>query len=110
MAPIQDMVNLIEKAGMPAVRPKSVALTRYAIRVADDALALLASPSRRPATLWPPGLSTDEGAVAELWQRGIISDFRPPQGLRVGLSPLSTSLAKLANGLAHLRQILAVGV
>ncbi|HET9081431.1 MAG TPA: aminotransferase class V-fold PLP-dependent enzyme [Trebonia sp.] len=113
MAPIQDMVSLIEKAGMPAVRAKSVALTEYAVQVTDGALAPLgvtvASP-RDPAlrgghvTLDHPRM---EEAVAELWRRGIIPDFRPPQGLRVGLSPLSTSFTELATALAHLRQILA---
>jgi kynureninase len=115
MAPIQDMVNLIEKAGMPAVRAKSVALTEYAIRVTDEILAplgvTLASP-RDPAvrgghvTLEHPLMKE---SVAELWRRGIIPDFRPPQGLRVGLSPLSTSFTELATALAHLRQILAAG-
>lgn len=113
MAPVQDMVCLIEKAGMPAIRAKSVALTEHAIRVTDGALAplgvTLASP-RDPAvrgghvTLEHPRM---EEAVAELWRRGIIPDFRPPQGMRVGLSPLSTSFTELATGLAHLRQILA---
>ncbi len=115
MAPIQDMVGLIERAGMPAVRAKSVALTEYAIRAADEVLAPLgvtvASP-RDPAvrgghvTLDHPRMHE---VVAELWRRGIIPDFRPPQGLRVGLSPLSTSFAELATALAHLRQILALG-
>lgn len=113
MAPVQDMVNLIEKAGMPAVRAKSVTLTGYAVQVTDEALAPLgvtvASP-RDPAvrgghvTLDHPRMKE---AVAELWRRGIIPDFRPPQGLRVGLSPLSTSFTELATALAHLRQILA---
>ena len=48
-------------------------------------------------------------AVARLWRRDIIPDFRPPQGLRVGLSPLSTSFTELATALAHLRQILEDG-
>ena len=113
MAPIQDMVDLIEKAGMPAIRAKSVTLTEYAIRVADEILAPLgvtvASP-RDPAVrgghvTLDHRLMRD--AVAELWRRGIIPDFRPPEGLRVGLSPLSTSFAELATALGHLRQILA---
>jgi kynureninase len=115
MAPLQDMVNLIEKAGLPAIRAKSVALTEYAIRVTDEALAPLgvtvASP-RDPAvrgghvTLEHPRMNE---AVERLWRRGIIPDFRPPQGLRVGLSPLSTSFTELATALAHLRQILEDG-
>jgi len=113
MAPIQDMVSLIERAGMPAVRAKSVALTEYVVQVADESLAplgvTLASP-RDPAvrgahvTLDHPRMRE---AVAELWRRGIIPDFRPPQGLRVGLSPLSTSFTEVATALAHLAQILA---
>jgi kynureninase len=116
MAPIQDMANLIEKAGMPAVRAKSVALTEYAMRVADEALAALgvtvASP-RDPAVRGGHVTldhSRMKEAVAELWRRGVIPDFRPPRGLRVGLSPLSTSFTELATGLAHLRQILAADV
>ncbi|HTU75049.1 MAG TPA: kynureninase [Trebonia sp.] len=115
MAPVQDMVDLIERAGLPAVRAKSVALTEYVIQVADEALAPLgvtvASP-RDPAlrgahvTLDHPRMRE---AVAELWRRGVIPDFRPPQGLRVGLSPLSTGFAEVATALAHLRQILAAG-
>lgn len=113
MAPIQDMAGLIERAGLPAIRAKSVALTGYAVRVADEVLAplgvTLASP-RDPAirgghvTLDHPRMRE---AVAELWRRGVIPDFRPPQGLRVGLSPLSTSFAELATAMAHLRQVLA---
>lgn len=113
MAPIQDMVHLIGPAGLPAIRAKSVALTEYAIQVTGETLAPLgvtvASP-RDPevrgghVTLDHPRM---EEAVAQLWRRGIIPDFRPPRGLRVGLSPLSTSFAELATALAHLRQILA---
>ncbi len=115
MAPIQDMAHLIERVGMPAIRAKSVALTEYAVRVTDETLAPLgvtvASP-RDPAvrgghvTLDHPRMKE---AVAELWRRGIIPDFRPPRGLRVGLSPLSTSFTELATALVHLRQILAAG-
>lgn len=115
MAPIQDMAHLIEQVGMAAIRAKSVALTEYAVRVTDETLAPLgvtvASP-RDPAvrgghvTLDHPRMKE---AVAELWRRGIIPDFRPPRGLRVGLSPLSTSFTELATALVHLRQILAAG-
>ncbi|WP_422678072.1 hypothetical protein [Blastococcus brunescens] len=45
--------------------------------------------------------------VDELWQRGVIPDFRRPRGLRIGLSPLSTSFGELAAALGHVRQVLA---
>ena len=34
-----------------------------------------------------------------LWDRGIIPDFRPPTGIRLGLSPLSTSFAEVELGI-----------
>jgi kynureninase len=112
MIPIEDMLALIEKAGMPAIRQKSVLLTDYAIEVADRVLAplgvVVASPrdaDRRAGhvTLEHDAMKT---VVEELWSRGVIPDFRPARGLRVGLSPLSTSFTELAIALAHVRQIL----
>ena len=34
-------------------------------------------------------------------------DFRAPQGLRIGLSPLSTSFAELYRGVAAIRELLS---
>ena len=45
-------------------------------------------------------------AVAELWRRGVIPDFRPPQGLRAGLSPLSTSFTEAATALTRIQALL----
>ena len=38
-------------------------------------------------------------ATAALWQRDVIPDYRDPHGLRIGLSPLSTSYAEVRAGL-----------
>jgi kynureninase len=112
MIPIEDMLALIERAGMPAVREKSVRLTEYAIDVADKVLAPLGvvvasprDPGRRGGhvTLEHDAMRT---VVPQLWRRGVIPDFRPARGLRIGLSPLSTSFAELATALAHVAQLL----
>lgn len=113
MLPVRDMLDLIERAGMPAVRAKSVALTGFAVEVADDLLApygvRLVSP-RDPArrgghvTLEHPAFRE---VTAELWRRGVIPDFRPPSGMRVGLSPLSTSFAEVVVGLGVAAELLA---
>jgi kynureninase len=115
MLPMRDMLALVEEAGMPAIRAKSVELTAFAIEVADELLApydvRVASP-RDPdvrgshVTLDHPDFRR---VTAELWRRGVIPDFRPPQGLRVGLSPLSTSFAEVAAGLATIADVLAEG-
>ena len=41
-----------------------------------------------------------------LWERDVIPDFRFPNGLRVGLSPLSTRFAEVETGLENVRDIL----
>ncbi|RYJ06808.1 MAG: aminotransferase class V-fold PLP-dependent enzyme [Actinomycetales bacterium] len=112
MLAMRDMLDLVESAGMPAIRAKSVALTTFAVDVHDALLAplgvTLASP-RDPAlrgshvTLDHPDFRT---VVAELWTRGVIPDFRPPQGLRVGLSPLSTSFVEVRDGLTEVARVL----
>ena len=45
--------------------------------------------------------------TAALWQRDVIPDYREPDGLRIGLSPLSTSFAEVERGIAAIRNELA---
>ena len=112
MLAMQDMLALIERAGLEAIRAKSVALTEFAIQISDGLLSPLGvqvgSP-RDPAvrgshvTLEHPEF---RGATEQLWELGVIPDFRPPDGLRIGLSPLSTSFAELYLGLNAVREVL----
>jgi len=44
--------------------------------------------------------------VAALWEQDIIPDFRPPRGLRAGLSPLSTSFTEAATALTRIAALL----
>ena len=104
MQPLKDMLELIAEAGLAAVRRKSVALTEHAIALADELLAplgaVLASP--RDAAERGSHVTVDHPRFADVtatvWQRGVIPDFRPPDGIRIGLSPLSTSFAELERG------------
>jgi kynureninase len=112
MLAMQDMLALIEQAGLEAIRAKSVALTEFAIQVSDQLLGPLGvrvgSP-RNPAmrgshvTLEHPEF---RATTARLWELGVIPDFRPPDGLRIGLSPLSTSFGEVHRGLAVVREVL----
>lgn len=105
MLPMRDMLTLVEEAGLDAVRAKSVALTEFAIEVHDALLAprgvTLASPRDASVRGGHVTLEHDDFArvVPELWRQGVIPDFRPPRGLRVGLSPLSTSFREVLTGL-----------
>jgi kynureninase len=113
MLGIQDMVDLVAEAGLGAVRAKSERLTSYAMELADAHLATygveVASP-RDPelrgghVTLHHPRM---QEVVATLWTRDVIPDYRDPGGLRVGLSPLSTSYDELERGIAAIAEVLA---
>jgi kynureninase len=113
MLAIQDMVALIDEAGLDRVRAKSVAMTTHAIEVAEDLLssygvsvATTRETARRGShvTIHHPRMRE---VTATLWQRDVIPDYRDPGGLRIGLSPLSTSYDELERGLHAVREVLA---
>ncbi|WP_105030646.1 kynureninase [Arthrobacter ruber] len=102
MLAMREMLDLIGDVGMPAVRRKSELLTAFAVDAVDEMLApfgvVLASP--RTASERGSHITIDHpafaGMVPELWQEGVIPDFRNPGGIRLGLSPLSTSFSEVA--------------
>ena len=113
MIGVQDMVELVESVGIAAIRQKSLALTSYTVDLADDLLAPLgvnlASPRDPTArgghvTLNHPAMRE---VTARLWERDVIPDYRDPYGLRIGLSPLSTSFEEVRRGLVAVRDVLA---
>ncbi|MEN3264132.1 aminotransferase class V-fold PLP-dependent enzyme [Pseudonocardia sp.] len=113
MVPLLSALDQLDEAGIAAVRAKSVALTEFAVELVDAWLAPhgveVASP-RDPArrgghvTIRRAGFHS---VLDELWRRGVIPDFREPDGIRIGLAPLSTSFAEVHAGLAVLRDVLA---
>lgn len=108
-------VDLVVQAGIVAIRDKAIALSEYAIALSDEWLAPLG------VTLGSPRESARRGAhvalvhpeARELCRRlleaGVIVDFRPPDAIRVGLAPLSTSFTDVRDGLARLRELLRDG-
>ncbi|MCH6230730.1 aminotransferase class V-fold PLP-dependent enzyme [Microbacterium sp. CFH 31415] len=112
MIAMQDTLGLIEEAGIDAVRAKSIALTDFAVKVSDALLAPLgvtvASP--RDAALRGGHITLSHPAMravtARLWTQDVIPDYRDPDGLRIGLSPLSTSFAETLAGLRAVRDAL----
>ena len=114
MLAMQDMIELIESVGISAVREKSVALTSYAIEVGEAVLG------PRGVVLASPRSAAERGGhvtfnhplmrevTAALWERDVIPDYRDPGGLRLGLSPLSTSFAEVERGVGLVAEALAV--
>jgi kynureninase len=112
LAAVDAGIALIEDAGMAAVRAKSTALTSYCIDLADSWLTpygvTVASPREAElrgahVTLRHP----DALAVAQaLTDRGVIPDFRHPDGIRIGLAPLTTRFTDVHDGLLSIRTLL----
>jgi len=112
MVPLIAGLELIEEAGMAAIRAKSVQLTGFALELVEAWLAPLGvtvvSPldnSRRGGhiTLQRNGFRS---VLNELWKLGVIPDYREPDGIRIGLAPLSTSFAEVHAGLQVFRDVL----
>ncbi|GLU47857.1 kynureninase [Nocardiopsis ansamitocini] len=113
MIAMQGTIALIEEVGMTAIRAKSVALTEFALRLVDAWLTPYGVEVSSPTDAERRGghVTIDhpafKGMAERLWERGVIPDFRRPQGLRLGLSPLSTSFTEVLTGVAAIRDELA---
>lgn len=112
MIAMRGTLDLIEEAGMPAIREKSLRLTAYALELHDAWLAPACVKLATPRAPEQRGshISLDHPAFREvtalLWDRDVIPDFRAPEGIRIGLSPLSTGFTELHRGMAAVRDLL----
>jgi kynureninase len=115
MLAMRGTLDLLEEAGMAAVREKSRLLTAFAVELHDAWLAPagVALGTPRNPELRGSHITVDHPAFRELtsalWEQDVIPDFRAPQGIRIGLSPLSTSFAELYRGVAVIRERLESG-
>ena len=109
MVPLDASLDLVEEAGMDAIRAKSVELTELVVRIADAWLAPLGVEVASPrdaaqrgghVTLRRNGF---RAVTATLWEEGVIPDYRDPDGIRIGVSPLSTSFSEVVEGMQALR-------
>ena len=106
---VEEGARLCAAAGIDAIRAKAVALTELAIGLHDAWLRppgfSLGSPresARRGAhiALRHPDGRALSGRLAE---RNVIVDFRAPDSIRFGLSPLTTRFVDVWEGLQRLR-------
>ncbi len=113
LAAAEAGIELTAEAGIDRVRAKGIALTEYAIELLDAWLAPLGfslgsprDPARRGAHV--SVRHAEAGALtARLIERSIIPDFRAPDSIRLGLSPLTTSFEDVHRGMASLRELVA---
>ena len=105
-------IGLAAEAGMDRIRAKGMALTEYAIALVDERLA------SRGVSIGSPRDTLRRGAhvairhadarrlTADLIEAGVVPDFRAPDSIRFGLSPLTTSFTDVARGIAALERLL----
>jgi kynureninase len=108
----QGGIEVVAEAGIDAIRAKSIALTEYAIALHDAWLAPLG------CSIGSPRASARRGShvairhqdakrlTGVLIARAVIVDYRAPDSVRIGLSPLTTSFEDVHRGLAALRDLL----
>lgn len=113
LAAADEGIGLVIEAGIDRIRAKGIALTEYAIALFDARLAKrgfgLGSP-RDPARRGAHVAIRHPDArrlTAELIGRGVIPDFREPDSIRFGLSPLTTSFRDVEAGVAALEQLVS---
>jgi kynureninase len=109
---VDEGLRLVAEAGVERIRAKGIALTEFAISLVDEQLGSLGvsvasprEPLRRGAhvALAHPDA---RGLCAALIERGVIPDFRRPDVIRFGLSPLSTRFVDVWDGVDVLASLL----
>jgi kynureninase len=115
MSALDTALDLFADVDMAALRAKSVALGELFVELVE------ASPLSGELRLFSPSdpgargsqLSWSHpaayGLVQALIERGVVADFREPDLLRVGFSPLYNSFADVYRGVQALRAVIASG-
>jgi kynureninase len=115
LAAVDEGVRIVAEAGIERIRAKGIALTELAISLVDawlgDFQVRVASPrlaERRGAHVAVAHPRAQELCSA-LIERGVIVDFRGPDVIRLGLSPLTTRFVDVWDGVDTLRRLLSAG-
>jgi len=113
LAAAEEGIRLSAEAGIANIRAKGIALTEYAIALHDARLAPLGFElgSPREAVRRGAHVSIRRADARELTRRmiaaGIIPDFRAPDSIRLGLSPLTTSFDEVHRAIDRIADLAA---
>jgi len=109
---IEPALDLILEAGIDRIRKKSVQLTSYLVTLVDTVLAPLGftlgsprDPARRGSHVsirHPEGYRINRALIEEM---AVLPDFREPDNIRLGLSPLYTSFVDVWTAVDRIRQV-----
>lgn len=113
MAPIEGALRIVDEAGIPAVREKSVRMTSYFIELVDVLLPEAETgisvgsprdPARRGGHL---ALEHDDAPriYETLLAGGVVGDLRPPNIIRLAPAPLYNAFTEIWDVVDRLRSI-----
>jgi kynureninase len=113
LAAAEAGIAVSAEAGIDRIRAKGIALASYAVQLLDAWLAPLGCSLGSPrdaerrgnhiSIRHPDARRLTHGLI----ERGVIPDFRAPDSIRIGLSPLTTSFGDVHRGLDALLGLLA---
>jgi len=113
LACIEPGVDMVLEAGMSRIRSKSVRQTEFLIELWEERLEPLGvslnSPrdsARRGSHIsfgHPEALRIDKALIEEM---NVVPDFRAPDNIRFGVSPLYTSFAEIEEGVARFEKVI----
>ena len=113
LSAVESSVQMLVDVGLPAIRTKSIALTEYMIALFDAHLVkygfTLGSPrdarirGSHVSIRHVNGYQINQALIEEM---NVIPDFREPDNLRLGLSPLTTSFAEIWQGVHRIATVM----
>lgn len=112
LAAVDEGVRLLAEAGIDRIRAKAIGLTELATALADARLAPSGVRVRSPREAERRGAHVAlshreaEALCANLIDRGVIVDFRRPDMIRFGCSPLTTRFVDVWDGVEALAELL----
>ena len=111
VACVEEGTLVVIDAGIESLRNKGIALTSYAVELFDSLLAPLGfelgsprDPSLRGAHVTVRRADASE-LVPALASVGVVGDFRMPDGIRLGLAPLTTRYTDVYDGITRLASL-----
>lgn len=109
---VQQGAEIVSRAGIDPIRAKGIALTELAISLIDSRLAefgvTVASPRESECRGAHVAIAHPDARALcrRLIERGVIGDFRGPDVIRLGLSPLVTRYVDVWDAVEVLRSLL----
>jgi kynureninase len=108
LSAVDESVGILLDAGIDRIRAKGIVLTELAIQLADELGVSVASPRNSACRGAHVAVAHPDARAlcAQLIERGVIVDFRAPDVIRLGLSPLITRFVDVWDAMEVLSSLL----